>query len=118
MFFGAMIFIKAISYALNNPCKEIMYIPTSKDIKFKAKSVIDMFGARSAKASGSAITASLANASNMPAVASIISLSIVGLWIYAAVFVAGRNKDLVQNSVRIGNKGIEPISLPMLKTTA
>jgi len=36
--FASLVIIKGLGYALHNPCKEIMYIPTSKDIKFKAKS--------------------------------------------------------------------------------
>ena len=50
-----MVTLKGLSYALNNPCKEVMYIPTSKDAKFKTKSFIDMFGSRSAKMSGAQI---------------------------------------------------------------
>jgi AAA family ATP:ADP antiporter len=50
VFFAAMIVIKCFTYALNNPAKEIMYIPTSQDIKFKTKGWIDIFGSRSMKA--------------------------------------------------------------------
>jgi hypothetical protein len=46
--FGAMMFLKALSYSLNNPCKEMLYNPTSTDVKFKAKSWIDIFGQRGA----------------------------------------------------------------------
>lgn len=41
-----MMFLKALSYSLNNPCKEMLYNPTSTDVKFKAKSWIDIFGQR------------------------------------------------------------------------
>ena len=47
--FGAMVLIKAMGYAVNNPTKEMMYIPTSKDAKFKSKGWIDTFGSRFAK---------------------------------------------------------------------
>lgn len=47
--FVMMLALKALSYALNNPCKELLYQPTSKAIKFKAKSWIDIFGQRGAK---------------------------------------------------------------------
>ena len=40
------------STALNVPCKEILYQPTSSNVKFKAKSWIDVFGARGSKALG------------------------------------------------------------------
>ena len=86
--FISMVFVKGLSYSLNNPSKEMMYIPTSKDIKFKAKSWIDMFGGRSAKATGSAITATFRHSlSNLMFYGTIISLGFVGFWIMAALFV-------------------------------
>lgn len=54
--FGAMIALKACSYALNNPTKELLYQPTTPSIKYKAKSWIDIFGARGSKAAGSLVT--------------------------------------------------------------
>merc|ERR1711935_428946 len=54
--FLAMILLKANSYALNNPTKEILYQPTASAVKYKAKSWIDMFGARGSKALGSVFT--------------------------------------------------------------
>jgi ATP:ADP antiporter, AAA family len=83
--FGSMIAVKGFSYALNNPTKEIMYIPTSKDVRFKAKTWIESFGGRSSKGIGSGVTASFAN--NLPALlafGTIISLGIVGVWLVVA----------------------------------
>jgi len=54
--FSVMMVIKGMSYALNNPTKEILYQNTSTQIKFKCKSWIDTFGQRSSKAGGSFIT--------------------------------------------------------------
>lgn len=54
--FATMLALKAFSYALNNPCKELLYQPTTNAVKFKAKSWIDIFGQRGAKALGSVIT--------------------------------------------------------------
>jgi AAA family ATP:ADP antiporter len=50
-----------MSYALNNPCKEMLYQPTSSSVKFKCKSWIDTFGARGCKATGSLVTNAFAN---------------------------------------------------------
>ena len=84
MFFVATLVMKALSYALNNPCKEIMYIPTSKDVKFKAKSAIDMFGGRSAKAVGAGVAA-LATQSFI--IGPVVSFAFIGLWGVSALFV-------------------------------
>jgi AAA family ATP:ADP antiporter len=56
MVFLMMLVLKALSYALNNPCKELLYQPTSDAVKFKAKSWIDIFGQRGSKALGSVVT--------------------------------------------------------------
>lgn len=45
--------LKAIVFSFFDPLKEILYVPTSDAIKFKAASWIEVFGARLAKAMGS-----------------------------------------------------------------
>jgi AAA family ATP:ADP antiporter len=97
VFFGAMVALKGLSYALNNPCKEVMYIPTSKDIKFKAKGWMEGFGSRTAKGSGASIVAAIVGSANMVAYGSLISLGIIfTVWIPAALFVGRTNNKLVQ----------------------
>lgn len=59
--FAVMMIMKGMSYALNNPTKEILYQNTSSAIKFKCKSWIDTFGQRSAKATGSLVTNAFAS---------------------------------------------------------
>lgn len=56
-----MMIVKGMSYALNNPCKEILYQVTSNSVKFKCKSWIDTMGQRGCKAAGSVITNAFAN---------------------------------------------------------
>lgn len=99
--FGAMVAIKGLSYALNNPCKEIMYIPTSKDVKFKAKGWIDGFGGRSAKATGSGINGIFTNAASLLFYGSLISLGIIGFWILVALYVGRKNDDLTKSGTII-----------------
>jgi ATP:ADP antiporter, AAA family len=101
VFFGAMVAVKALSYALNNPCKEIMYIPTSKDVKFKAKSWIDSFGGRTAKAAGSGIN-SLIPIVELATLGSLISLGIIGVWLVVAYYVGRTNDNLVKENKIIG----------------
>jgi ATP:ADP antiporter, AAA family len=62
--FGTMLTLKALSYALNNPCKELLYQPTSTSVKFKAKSWVDIFGQRGAKAGGSLVTNAFADSAS------------------------------------------------------
>jgi len=95
VFFWGMILIRCFTYALNNPAKEIMYIPTSKDIKFKTKGWIDMFGARSMKALGSTINNIFkGSAQSLLLYGTLISLCIVFVWIFIASFVGKTFEDL------------------------
>jgi len=98
--FVIMIITKGLSYALNNPSKELMYIPTSKAAKFKAKGWIDLFGGRSAKAGGAAINDTILKAipsvTNMVQMASVISLGIVGIWAVAALGVGRKFATLTK----------------------
>lgn len=102
--FAAMMIITATSYAVNNPVKEMMYIPTSKDAKFKAKGLVDMIGGRGGKMAGANIGGSLITPGNLPlTVASLmttgtlISLGIVGVWAIVAVYVGIKNAQLVRD---------------------
>lgn len=100
--FGAMIAIKGLSYALNNPTKEVMYIPTTKDIRFKAKGWIESFGGRTAKGAGGAVTASFAK--NLPELllfGTVISLGIVGGWILVANYLGKKFNSLQKENKHI-----------------
>jgi len=101
MLFGGMVALKGISYALNNPCKEIVYIPTSKDVKFKAKSWIEGFGGRGAKATGSGINAMFTQMADLMFYGSIISLGIIGVWILVAYYVGTTNEQHVKDGTII-----------------
>lgn len=51
--FFVMIVLRALNYGFNYPVRETLYIPTVKDIQFKAKLWIDSFGKTFSKSSGS-----------------------------------------------------------------
>jgi len=103
--FYVMMFVTAISYAVNNPTKEMMYIPTSNDAKFKVKGITDTVGSRGSKFVG----ANIAGALNVPgnAAASIaslmtfgtmIGLGFIGVWLAAAIYVGNKNAQLVRDN--------------------
>jgi len=100
-FLGAVVIFKGLSYTLNNPSKEVMYIPTSKDVKFKAKSWIDSFGNRSTKAVGASVNAALKSSLPLLITAgTVISLGIVGVWLVVAAFV-GNTYNTLQKENKI-----------------
>jgi len=97
--FAVMMIAKGLSYALNNPAKEMMYIPTSKDAKFKTKGWIDMFGSRVSKAGGSAFNEGLkASPALLMSMGTLLSLGLIGVWIVAAVFVSGKFNQLTKEN--------------------
>ncbi len=89
--FIGMVGIKGLNYALNNPTKEVMYIPTSKDVKFKAKSWIDAFGNRTTKGVGSGVTASFSHSlAQLMFFGTIVSLGVVAAWVFVAIYVGNK----------------------------
>lgn len=98
--FVSMIILKCLNYSLNNPSKEILYIPTSRDAKFKAKGWIDVFGLRGVKASGASINAFFRKLAPAQTVASAtpILLAVVTVWALTARFVSVKNHKLVKEN--------------------
>jgi AAA family ATP:ADP antiporter len=93
--FGAVVIIKGLNYALNVPSKEVLYIPTSKDVKFKAKGWIDAFGNRTTKVLGAAVTNPLKGSINtLLSYGTVASLVIVACWIPVAIFVGNKFENL------------------------
>ena len=98
--FSVNVLCKGLSYAVNNPSKEMMYIPTSKEVKYKAKSWIETFGSRGSKAIGGSISKTLVKG-GLDAVmvkGNFIGLSIIGLWTFAAFFVGNKNAKLIRDN--------------------
>lgn len=92
---GIMILMYSMAFAINSPTREIMYIPTSTDIKFKSKSWIDIFGTRTAKQGGAQINHMLQHDfAQLIFLGTLCGIGITILWIYAAWYVGRKNKKL------------------------
>jgi AAA family ATP:ADP antiporter len=52
---GIKVYNKFLGYSINRVSKELLYVPTPTEWKYKAKAVIDMFGYRFSKLLGSAL---------------------------------------------------------------
>lgn len=96
--FAVMVISKGINYALNQPAKEQLYIPTSKDSKYKAKAWIDMFGSRSSKGLGSVVTASkgLVTTEMFMIITATASFGMIAVWIFAALFLGRTHAQAVK----------------------
>jgi ATP/ADP translocase len=101
--FISMALLKAMTYSIHDPAKELLYIPTSNAIKFKAKFWIDIVGARLAKAVGSSINhIAGGNVHQSIRYASLPSLfTALALW-YACAKVGTEFETLVQDETIVG----------------
>lgn len=89
---GAQAMIKGLHYALNKPSREMLYIPTTKEVKYKSKSWIESFGSRLFKVTGAYINKSLYGH------VSLVTGGILVTWIFIANFVGGQYKKSVNNN--------------------
>lgn len=105
IFFAVLVMLRSFNYALNHPTREVLYIPTTKDIKYKAKTWTDAFGSRIAKSSGS-IFNKITLKGATPAFALISSLSLsfglTFLWIIIVYFLGKTLQNAIDNKEVIG----------------
>lgn len=102
MVFWIMVTAKAINYALNQPTLKQLYIPTSKDTKYKAQAWIEMFGGRSSKAFGSAINEMRKNLGLVMFLNFVLVTSggLILFWLFVAAYVARvYNKAIKENRI-------------------
>ncbi len=104
IFFIVLVVLRSLNYALNHPTREVLYIPTTKAIKFKAKTWTDAFGSRIAKSFGSIFNVSLKGASPAFALLSSLSLSfgLTFLWIIIVYFLGKTLQDAIDHKRVIG----------------
>jgi len=93
-----IVLLKGLHYAFNQPVRETLYIPTSKDVKYKAKAWIDVVGMRGAKAIGFELAGLLGHASGIIGVAVI---SLLSLWTGVASVIGKKNEEAVRRNTVI-----------------
>eukprot|EP00563_Minutocellus_polymorphus_P008483 CAMPEP_0181023250 /NCGR_PEP_ID=MMETSP1070-20121207/1953_1 /TAXON_ID=265543 /ORGANISM="Minutocellus polymorphus, Strain NH13" /LENGTH=716 /DNA_ID=CAMNT_0023100257 /DNA_START=480 /DNA_END=2630 /DNA_ORIENTATION=+ len=106
--FAAMIILKANSYALNNPTKEMLYQPTAPNVKYKAKSWIDIFGARGSKAMGSVITNAFSDsAPHLIQNGSLVGMAVASFLIFNARFMGRKFDEYMESGYIVGGDNDE-----------
>jgi len=95
---SVMVFAKALNYALNQPSKEQLYIPTTYEAKYKTKAFLEMFGSRGSKGLGSLFNGAATYFPAYFALASTcIALGISGVWLLVALYLGNRHREAVEN---------------------
>lgn len=105
MLFWIMVLSKAVNYALNQPSMKQLYIPTSKEAKYKSQAFIEMYGSRGSKALGSSVNlwrkpliekyGSLAGVSMFITYCTYVSCGIVAVWFFVALYLGRTFKKAV-----------------------
>jgi AAA family ATP:ADP antiporter len=91
-----IVMLKAFHYAFNQPVRETLYIPTSRDIKYKARAWIDMIGMRGAKMAGARVAGFIGH---VPAVVGSVAIGLLGVWVAMARFVGRYNERAVRDGI-------------------
>jgi AAA family ATP:ADP antiporter len=100
--FWIMVFSKAVNYALTQPTIKQLYIPTTKDTKYKATAWIETFGSRLSKAGGSSFAGlrSVLGVNSFLSIAALASMGMIGIWVLAAMYIAKKyNKAIKDDTV-------------------
>jgi AAA family ATP:ADP antiporter len=101
--FISMALLKAMTYSIHDPSKELLYLPTSNAIKFRAKFWIDVVGARVAKAIGSTINTYAGSVDQSVRVGTVPSLlTAAALW-FVCYRVGFQFDRLVQDGSIVGH---------------
>jgi len=98
--FWIMAISKAFNYALYQPTMKQLYIPTSKEAKYKSQAFIETYGSRGSKMFGSFINGlreifmgkygALAGSMFYISVCSYISFGLIGVWLVIALLMGRR----------------------------
>ena len=95
-----------INYSFSSPLREALYIPTMKDMKFKAKAWIDTFGTKFSKGFGSIFAwisgGAAAGASILSIYATFFTI-LMSLWFLTAWLLGKRYTKAINNNEIIGN---------------
>ncbi|MCK4499383.1 hypothetical protein KAU11_02735, partial [Candidatus Babeliales bacterium] len=89
---------KALHYTLNKPAREVLYIPTSVDVKYKSKAWIEVFGIRLSKVTGATLNKTIGQ---LPYVVGGIVLGVATVWVFVAGSVGNVYNSIIKERERI-----------------
>jgi AAA family ATP:ADP antiporter len=107
VFFWVLVLLRALNYAFNHPTKEVLYIPTPKNIKFKAKAWIDGFGSRISKGTGSIFNLAVKGGASQSLIiftSILFSLGLATAWIVVVFFLGKVLQNAISNKKVIGEE--------------
>lgn len=102
--FIIMVVLRSMHYGFNAPVRETLYIPTTKDVKFKAKTWVDAFGKKLSKSSGASFNlwAQSHNYLSTLRLDSLFSVGVAAIWTVISVMVGKKYTQVIENNEIIG----------------
>jgi len=114
-----LVVVNVVQYALNAPCREFLYVQTSKSIKYKAKSWSDMYGNFLQKTIAAQINdhfnkyhyscdpggGAPNDCFNKPVTGGIV-VAWVAFWSAVAIALGTKNTRLVKRNEKVGENGV------------
>jgi len=101
-----LVFVNVVQYALNGPCREMLYVRCSKDVKYKAKSWADMYGNIMQKTIAAQINLHVNDPDFQPVASGVICSGWVGVWVAIAVALGFYHTFLEKKDLTIGRDDI------------
>jgi ATP/ADP translocase len=102
----SIIAMNTFGYGLNGPSREMLYVQTTRDMKYKAKSWADMYGNSGMKSLASIINGNCASKGNpQAALIAGIATGWVCVWMTVVQWVGKKHRTLMEAGKFIGENG-------------
>jgi len=101
-----LVFVNVVQYALNGPCREMLYVRCTKDVKYKAKSWADMYGNIMQKTIAAQINLYVNTPDFQPVWSGAYCSGWVAVWIVIAVALGFYHTLLEKKDLTIGKDGV------------
>lgn len=100
--FACSIAIRALNYSLALSTREMLYIPTTRDTRFKSKSWIDAFGAKCARGFGALYSIGVQSCLSKSMLYLGLCVGITACWIVIAYYLSKRFERAIKHNEVIG----------------
>lgn len=101
----AMTLLPAIHYSLNSPIREMLFIPTIKQIQFKSKAWMDSFGRSISKSSGAAVNIAISPQTTFFLIFNTsFSLLLASAWTIIGFMIGKKYQETIAKNAMIGDE--------------
>jgi ATP:ADP antiporter, AAA family len=92
---GVKVVENSIDYSLQNTARQALFLPTSREAKYKAKSAIDTFFVRMGDVLSGVIVFVVTSLSMPTTVVAIVNIALVGVWLWIVVGIGREHRKLI-----------------------